>query len=71
MIVRCLYLYCCSRGFDHAVLMALGLGLDVDRTLLHGVGCAGRFGPFYFAWQSSAYFDSFARSLQAAYRHSV
>jgi hypothetical protein len=30
-----------NRGFDHAVLMALGLGLDVDRTLLHGVGCAG------------------------------
>ncbi|GHJ85294.1 hypothetical protein NliqN6_1696 [Naganishia liquefaciens] len=28
-------------GYDHAVLMALGLPLSTDRTLLHGVGCAG------------------------------
>lgn len=30
-----------SPGFDHAVLAQLDLPLDVDRTLLHGVGCAG------------------------------
>lgn len=28
-------------GYDHALLMALGLPLTTDRTLLHGVGCAG------------------------------
>ena len=30
-----------NSGYDHAVLMALGLPLSTDRTLLHGVGCAG------------------------------
>ena len=30
-----------SPGFDQEVVARLGLRLDVDRTLLHGVGCAG------------------------------
>lgn len=30
-----------SPGFDQAVVAQLGLPLDVDKTLLHGVGCAG------------------------------
>ena len=30
-----------SPGFDQEVVAQLGLPLDVDRTLLHGVGCAG------------------------------
>ncbi|KAL9616671.1 MAG: hypothetical protein Q9160_008494 [Pyrenula sp. 1 TL-2023] len=30
-----------SPGFDQAVIASLGLRLDVDSTLLHGVGCAG------------------------------
>lgn len=42
-----------TSGFDHTVLMALGLPVSTDRTLLHGVGCAGGLAAVRLARQLS------------------